>query len=107
TGVGPRWREQGRRGDGHRRRRRAAGGLRGASALAGARRPGARRARGARGGRPLDGGRGEALRGALRLLPREPARGTLSLPTLRITGHDLTIADVVDVARRRESVALD
>ncbi len=42
------------------------------------------------------------------MVPREPPRaGVARLPTLRITGHDLSIADVVAVARRHESVALD
>jgi histidine ammonia-lyase len=50
----------------------------------------------------MDGSRGRALHRARGLVPRE-----LEIATLRLTGHDLTIADVVAVARRDVAVGLD
>ena len=37
----------------------------------------------------------------------EPGTGELEIATLRLTGHDLTIADVVAIARRDVAVGLD
>jgi histidine ammonia-lyase len=50
----------------------------------------------------MDRARGGALRRARGLVPRE-----LEIATLRLTGHDLTIADVVGVARHDVAVGLD
>ena len=41
------------------------------------------------------------------MVPREPPRGEVAITTLRLTGHDLSIADVVAVARQHAPVALD
>src|SRR5207244_6398989 len=46
--------------------------------------------------------RAGALHRARGLAPREP-----QIATLRLTGHDLTIADVVAIARRGVAVGLD
>src|SRR5712692_6047484 len=50
----------------------------------------------------MDRPRGRALHRARGLVPREP-----EIATLRLTGHDLTIADVIAVARRDVAVGLD
>src|SRR5206468_5246711 len=50
----------------------------------------------------MDRPRGRALHRARGLVPRE-----LEIATLRLTGRDLTIADVVAVARRDVAVGLD
>src|SRR5437762_12504014 len=50
----------------------------------------------------MDGARGRALHRARGLVPRE-----FEIATLRLTGHDLTIADVVAIARRDVAVGLD
>ena len=41
------------------------------------------------------------------MVPRQPARGRLALTTIRLTGHDLAISDVVAVARGDLAVAID
>jgi len=41
------------------------------------------------------------------VVPRELARGQWPLTTIRLTGHDLTIADLVGVARRGVAVGLE
>src|SRR6185503_9777780 len=99
------WAESRRHRDHRRRGRSAAGRLRCARALARAWRAGEGRARGARRGRALDRRRGRALRGPLCVVPGEPEGGPLT--TLRLNGRDLTIADVIDVARGDAAVALD
>src|SRR5205807_2535565 len=60
------------------------------------------RPRGAAGGRALDRSSRRALHRPRTLVSREP-----EIATLRLTGHDLSIADVVAVARRDVAVGLD
>src|SRR5438034_3451640 len=102
TGGRPRGRQRHRRGDDRRRGRGPAGEVLPACAVSGAGSAGESRTRSKTRGRAMDRPRGRALHRARGLVPREP-----EIATLRLTGHDLTIADVVAVARRDVAVGLD
>src|SRR5205814_7413213 len=102
AGRRPRRRQRHRRGNDRWCGSGAAGEVLTAATNAGARRSREGRPRGKARGCALDGARSRALHRARSVVSREP-----EIATLRLTGHDLSIADVIAVARRDVAVGLD